>query len=201
MTHPDAAGAIHWALSLIRESLPSSCTYHNLEHTREEVMVNAVRLGQLTNQPPANLELLEVAAAFHDVGFTVSTQQHELHGMRIVAEILPSFGFDVEAVTVIMGMIMATSLAHQPQNQLEALLADADLSVLAADNFLDRNHDLYRELLGQGHPYTLKSWTEAQISFVDNYTFYTPAAQILFNPHKEKNLALLSEKLEKLSAD
>ncbi len=196
MSNPNFNDAIEWAIQTLTDQLPNNFTYHNLYHTCEEVIRNVEYLAHVTQQSPKNISLLRVAASFHDLGFIVSTEQHELHSMRIVAQELPRFGFDEKSITSIMGMIMATNIVHQPQNELEALLADADLSVLGAANFLERNQALYAEMLSLGHSYTTRSWIESQIKFLTQYTFYTSAAQNMFRDSKAENIQLLFEELK-----
>ncbi len=196
MSNPDIKGAIDWAIQKLTEELPSNFTYHNLYHTCEEVILNVEYLGHVTQQTPQNVSLLRVAAAYHDLGFIVSTTQHELHSMRMAAQQLPSFGFDDKSIAAIMGMIMATNIVHQPQTELEALLADADLSVLGGNDFLKRNQALYAEMLSLGHSYSTRTWLESQIKFVTQYTFYTSAARNMFRDKKAQNIQLLIDELK-----
>ena len=67
-SNPDYAGAVAYALERLRSELPPELLYHNAMHTEGDVLPAAVRLAKLSNLPEPDLHLLEVAAAFHDLG-------------------------------------------------------------------------------------------------------------------------------------
>lgn len=201
MPTPDYAGAIAYALDRLAKELPAERTYHNLFHTRDDVMIAAVRLAGLSGCSEAETRLLEVAAAFHDIGVIGGAQEHEMRGMRIVAQQLPRFGFSGGQIEQIMGMIMATRLPQTPHYPLEELLADADLDVLGRDDFMPRNRALLAEVRAYGTEISLVDWYRGQSRFLQSHTYWSDAACRLRNPQKQQHVELLHREIEKLMAE
>jgi len=63
---------------------------------------------------PEEARLVEIGAAYHDIGFVVQRQEHERAGAEIAAQVLPGFGLTSEQVAVVQGMILATRLPQFP---------------------------------------------------------------------------------------
>ncbi len=150
MNKPNAEGAIAYALTRLAAELPADMVYHSLAHTRDEVLPAAARLGQLAGLPEPDLDLLRVAAAFHDLGYAETQEEHELCSIRIAAQVLPAFGFASRAIEQVIGMIVATRMPQSPRNLLEQLLADADLDGLGREDALQRSVDLLAERRAYG---------------------------------------------------
>lgn len=85
------------------------------------------------------------AAAYHDIGYIESYTDHEASSRPITREALPRFGFDDASIAVIDGIIAATKIPQCPANELECIMADADLDVLAQPHCWQRNEALRLE--------------------------------------------------------
>ena len=142
---PDYAGAIAYALDRLRTELPAHLYYHNALHTEEDVLPAVVRLARLSNVAEPDLHLLEVGAAFHDLGQIRTNLGHELIGMEIIAWVLPEFGFSPQEIARVSGMILATRLPQTPLNDEQALLCDADLDSLGREDFFATSKALWQE--------------------------------------------------------
>lgn len=193
---PDYAGAIAQAVERLRHELPPAITYHNVWHTEQDVLPAVRRLAQLTDHVgDEDLRLLEVAAAYHDIGFIEQAQNHELIGARIVAQTLPSFGFASRQIEGIMGMLLATRMPQTPYTGLGEILADADLDVLGRADFFERNTLLWQEQANLGQPCPFAEWQRRQLAFVERHTYFTEAARQLREVGKLANLASLRARL------
>jgi uncharacterized protein len=193
---PDVAGAVAWALDMLRTQLPPHLTYHDVWHTEQDVLPAAERLARHSGLNGEETDLLRVAAAFHDVGFVQGPEGHEARGAQMAEEVLPRFGFSAAEVAQIQGMIMATSLPQSPRNLLEALLADADLDVLGRSDFFERNQALREELRLRGEDVPLAEWLAIQLQFLKEHHYFTPAARRLRQETKEANLARVRQLLQ-----
>lgn len=196
---PNYTQAIHFALDRLQNDLSPRLTYHNLWHTVQDVLPGSTRLAQHIGISEEEHHLLEVAAAFHDIGFTEIYANHEIVGARIAAQILPGYGFSGRHIEIVMGMIIATRLPQSPRNLLEEILADADLDVLGRKDFFARNEALRQEWANYGRETPVEQWYEGQLAFLKSHTFFTPAARMLRDEMKKKNIAFLEEKLRTLS--
>jgi uncharacterized protein len=188
MPDPDYAGAIAYALRRLHTELPAELTYHNAWHTEHDVMPAAVRLALLSGLPESDIRLLQVAAAYHDIGFVDVRSEHERRGAAIAAEMLPQYGLAPESIERIIGMIMATRLPQSPTNIVEQIICDADLDVLGREDFLKRNHDLRSELTQIGQTITDYDWIASQIRFLQQHSYFTPAARALRGARHQANL-------------
>jgi uncharacterized protein len=191
MPSPDHDGAIAYALNRLRSELSPKLTYHNAWHTECDVLPAAVQLARLSDLPEADLQLLRVAAAYHDIGFITTHLEHERRSAELAAQVLPRYGFTAEELERIVGMIMATRLPQRPRNLAEQIMADADLDVLGRADFLARHRALRQELAALGQPMTDQQWLAAQSRFLQQHSYFTPAAQSLRMAEQRANLARL----------
>jgi uncharacterized protein len=201
MSIPDFEQAKAYAFYRLETELPAEICFHDLRHTRDDVLPAAERLARLCDVEARELELITVAAAFHDTGFIHTNEAHEIASARITAQALPSFGFSSEQIEQVMGMILATRLPQTPHNLLEQIMADADLDALGRDDYFKRNELLRLELGACGLRVSLEQWYRTQIDFLENHTYFTPAARALRDPGKARNLAQLRSRLDHRSQE
>jgi len=188
---PDYSGAVNYALQRLRTELPPHLLYHNAQHTEEDVLTAVVRLARLSNVAEPDLHLLEVAAAFHDLGQIVTFLGHEQLGSEMMSEVLPQYGFSAGDIERVTGMILATRLPQSPQNEEQALLADADLDSLGREDFLATSKALWQEQAARGLIIPWQAWLESQLRFLQSHRYFTVAAQTLRQDGKLKNIELL----------
>lgn len=195
---PEHRQAIAYAFSRLQSELSPKLTYHNYWHTKEDVLPSCQRIADLMGIDEDARALLAVSAAFHDIGFVESYKDHELVGISIITQVLPTFGYSEHDIELVTGMIRATRLPQSPQNLSEEILADADLAVLGRPDFLTRNGCYRQELANYGNEVQLKQWYEEQLTFLEMHVYFTPTAKMLHNSMKQQNIAQLKEKLQSL---
>jgi uncharacterized protein len=189
--NPDYAGAVAYALNRLRTELPPALIYHNPMHTEGDVLPAAVRLARLSNLAEPDLHLLEVAAAFHDLGQIRAVLWHELIGAGIMSDVLPGYGFSPEEIERVTGMILATELPQTPLNEEQALLCDADLDSLGREDFFATSKALWQERRACGIDIPRQTWLETQFRFIKDHQYFTPAARALRDEGKRRNIELL----------
>jgi len=188
---PDYAGAVAYALNLLRTELPPELLYHNAAHTEGDVLPAVARLAKLSNLAEPDLHLLEVAAAFHDLGQIRTVLWHELIGAEIMSDVLPRYGFSPEEIKRVTNMILATELPQTPLNEEQALLCDADLDSLGREDFFASSMALWGERQACGLEIPWQVWLETQMKFLKNHRYFTPAARALRDEGKRRNIELL----------
>jgi DNA-binding response OmpR family regulator/predicted metal-dependent HD superfamily phosphohydrolase len=184
----DWEGAREAALARLEKELPPELCYHSLWHTLEDVLPAAQRLAALAGLGQEETNLVETAAAYHDIGFTVQRQEHERVGTEIAGQMLPGFGFTPAQIAAIQGMIMATQLPQSPRTIMEEILADADLDVLGREDFEPRNRALREELAASGIRLSDERWYSSQLQMLQNHHYWTAAARSLRGDGKQKNI-------------
>jgi HD superfamily phosphodiesterase len=170
-------------LNRIEKELPDTFYYHNADHTRD-VYSAAKMIGEAEHIAADEMQLLLAAAYYHDSGYLVSTHEHEQESCKIAREHLPAFGFSYGNIDRICGMIMATRIPQSPKNQLEQILADADLDYLGRDDFFTIGDRFYRELGLTSRD----EWNRMQLKFLNGHKYFTQTALNLRGPKRQQNL-------------
>jgi uncharacterized protein len=158
--------------SKLESEMPSYYSYHTPGHTRY-VIEKAVLVGKKEKIKEDELELLKIAALFHDMGFLESRENHEELSCEMVIKELPSWNFRSHEIAKICGMIMATKIPQRPKTLLEKILADADLEYLGTDLYEEGSSRLYKELIYFNPSLTEKDWLEIQVKFLNAHHYHT----------------------------
>lgn len=186
---------------MLRDKLPKTLSYHNVEHT-EEVLSEILFFACEDNIDERSIELLAVAAAYHDSGFINSTKENEALGARNAEQAMIKEGgySDVERRKVVT-MILDTQLQFTPEGPkqtptipLSCYLCDADVSNLGRDDFFAKA-ELVR--LEAGSP-PLKEFFSGLLTFLSCHEWFTPAAARLRGPKRDANLEELKRKIAAL---
>lgn len=198
--------AIHfqraWAYALLRlqnELLPE-LTYHSYRHTLYEVVASVERLARQEGVTACERQFLITAACFHDLGFTqvreVTPEEydkrfiHEENGAIFASQALPEFGFNPEQIALVQRLVLATRFPSNPQDHLESIICDADLSSvgLPTPDFLRSSLTLRTELAAFGMKFSDHNWWQRQVNFLQDHRFYTISAQRSLGSQKNRNL-------------
>ncbi len=175
---------------LLNNNLPASYYYHNLEHTLY-VADKVVEIGRNENCSIKELELLTVAALWHDAGFINAYTGHEEAGCLLVKQYLPGYEYTLHEIETISRMIMATKIPHSPKTKLEEIIIDADLEYLGTESVQQKASSLFKELLSLNSLLTKEEWNNMQISFLQNHRYFTSYCKEQKEPLKQAYLAKL----------
>jgi len=186
--------AIAFALEQLRFKLPTELYYHSYEHT-VRVMENAKLIAEAEKVKGQDLNEILLAAAFHDIGFLQTTEEHEQAGCKVVEEVLPGYNFSSEQIVRIQGMIRATKIPQSPQTNQEEILCDADLAYLASPRYAEIASHLFKELQVLGRIKSEKDWQRLQIDFFNQHQYFTNFGRLSFQAGKDKNRRKLLDAL------
>ncbi len=176
----------------LNEQLPAHLTYHDTAHTLY-VLEKAIDIAKKEKVKENELELVKVAALYHDIGFVKSQKDHEKVGCAIAQQQLNEYGFNEAEIETICGMIRATKIPQQPKNHLEAILADADLEYLGTKHFDTVSEYLYLELKHYNPELTRSEWNAIQVDFMENHEYHTKFCKHYKTFRKEKHLIELKK--------
>lgn len=174
-------------LDRLARGLDPSLFYHSIAHTKD-VMQSAERLGGNCGLNESELELLKVAAAFHDSGFLLGYANHEKKGCELVQDLCPGFGYSAEEVNIICDMIMATKIPQSPESLLQQVLCDADLDYLGREDFGPISRSLFKEFLHYDVVKNEAEWMRLQVSFFEAHQYWTSCANENRAPAKAERL-------------
>lgn len=183
----DHQGAIEHILSRLEHELPVHLSYHGLHHTLD-VLESVERIARYEKVPEESIDLLLVAAAYHDSGFIFHHKDHEEKGCKIVHETLPSFGFDAPTIEQLCKMIMATKVPQTPTGELSDILCDADLDYLGRDDFQHISRTLFKELETLHIVTEEETWNRIQVDFLKKHYYHTDYGKTHRQPKKQEYL-------------
>ena len=174
-------------MSVLNQQLSSNLHYHSINHTKD--VVSAVeRLALAENVTDEGLFLLKSAATYHDAGFVEKYEQNEPIGARMAEEILPLYGYSENHIEKIKELIFVTEIPHNPKNNLEEIICDADLDYLGRSDFHEIAARLCKELIEHGKIENEKMWDEIQVKFLKSHRYFTKTARKTRKSKKEENL-------------
>ena len=175
----------------LNKELSENLFYHGIDHTLKVYKATS-NIAQEELISEHNTLLLTTAALYHDSGFTIRAEGHEMIGCELAISTLPNFGYKKEEIEKICGMIMATKIPQSPQNEMEEILCDADLSYIGENNYEAISSALYKELNFRGDV-SEEDWFNIQIEFLENHHFFTETANKKYKKTKEINLLQLKK--------
>ena len=176
------------AESILKNELPKQCVYHNYEHTAR-VVEAAKLIGKESDLNKEELEIVELAAWFHDVGYRAGCQNHEKNGAKIVREFLTAQGYPEVSIEKVEGCILATQMPQKPTNLLEEVLCDADLCHLGCTDYFNMAALMRNEFENvKGEKIDPFHWNQMNIDFFKGHQYFTAYGKKVLQPMKEENL-------------
>ncbi|UXP33454.1 DUF5706 domain-containing protein [Reichenbachiella agarivorans] len=178
-------------------SLPEHCHYHNLTHTEE--VVTAVSVIAMAEQlPHEEIEIVTIAAWFHDLGHVQGSQNHEEKSIKLAIEKLKELEYPQEKIEQVADCIRATRMPQSPKSKMEEILCDADLHHLSTPRFQEKSEMLMTELSQVTGIYIEKNeWYKKTYQFVKEHKYFTKYAKQNLESVKQENLRRLEEKIQK----
>ncbi len=194
--------AERYVVPLLAENLPTTYIYHNLSHTLRVVKyVKELIAGEKIGESDA--QVLELAAWFHDIGYTKGYEGHEQYSADMAKEFLQKENVAEEVIAKVQKCILITDMNADPDNILEKVMLDADCAHLGSKIFSDVSGLLREEWAQQGmSTFTESEWLEENIDFLTKkHKYYTNYALMNWQKTKDKNLAQLYKSLNKISKE
>lgn len=157
----------------LREQLPADRVFHNVHHTIN-VVQGVVDIGRAEGVNSEEMEILMLAAWFHDFGHITTYAGHEEESIRLAGIWLKEQKYPEARINEVIRCIRATTMPQQPANKLERIICDADLYHLSFPTY-----DHYQELLREewklllGIEMTEEEWQESNDAFLRNHHYWT----------------------------
>jgi predicted metal-dependent HD superfamily phosphohydrolase len=191
-----------FVFNLLTNKLGTKYVYHNLSHT-QRVVSKTKELLENIEISETDAENLEIAAWFHDTGFTEKAENHETESIKIVEVFLKEHKVDAKRIEAIASLILATKMGHEVTNDLERIITDADCAHLGSKSFFDYTSLLRKEWeLTNFKKVSDIEWIENNIKFLsEEHRFNTEYALKNWTNRKEKNLSKLIKNLKSLKED
>ncbi|QLG44956.1 Pycsar system effector family protein [Costertonia aggregata] len=184
--------AEHKVVKILSHDLAPEYLYHNLRHT-QRVVANTKEIIEAVELSENEKEKILLAAWFHDTGYIQGPENHEEKSCEIAKEFLANENFKEQDVEHIEQLILATKRYHEPKNEQEKIIRDADSGHLAQKDFRSISEMLREELQRTGREnYDRNEWRDINIKmFRTEHRFYTDYAKENWQKEKDKNLRRL----------
>lgn len=177
----------------VKQQFPDEYSYHTYEHI-QDVLRAINEIGSQFDLSEKDWELLMLAGQFHDLGYAGGPENHEERSVGLARDFLFARQYPEEDFAILEKLILATKMPQSPQNQLEAILCDADLSHIGSPIYWDRCAKVRQELVLVNHQImTEHEWVDFELEFLSNHQFHTEVAQNLYDKRKEKHIKQLKK--------
>ena len=170
--------------------------YHHYEHALE-VMNRALELWEKENLTSEELEILAIAALFHDVWFIIQYDNNEYIWAKIAKNYLKGILYPEEKIKKIEELIVATIYTRPPDNLLEKIIRDADTDNVGRDDFFEKWDRLKKEIeIIKKIKILDPDWYHYSLNFLREHNFLTATEIKERQKKKEENMKILSDKIE-----
>lgn len=174
-------------LQRLKDGLNKHYYYHDVRHTLD-VIEQSQAIGKMEGVTARELEILKIAALFHDTGFLKVRSGHEQASIDFFQAIGGLSSLTYEDCDIITGCIAATHMPQNPKTKLEQILCDADLDYLGREDFNLIGENLFLEMSACGEMSDRYTWDNLQIKFLESHTYHTASNRSRRDVRKEENL-------------
>lgn len=184
------------AWEILQSDLPKELYYHSVRHT-VNALKNCEDYIRYFKLDAYNARLLRIGVLFHDIGFTVSLDHHELEGAKIANELMTELEFSKRDIRIVTELILATTIPQRPKNLLQSIICDVDLDYLGRKDYYEISDLLYEELLERSDYFDRASWNRIQIKFLEEHKYHTEFAIKRRESNKQQRIEELKFMLAK----
>lgn len=172
--------------------------YHHYNHALD-VMYRAIYLWEKEWVSDEDIEILILAALFHDTWFIIQYEDNEEFWAKVASNYLKTILYPKAKISKIEDLIMSTSPYYtEPDDILESIIKDADIDNIWREDFFEKWDELRKETE------TIKNikiknpdWHHSSLDFIYNSSFHTKTQKEERWKQKEINLKKLEEIVNK----
>ncbi len=187
-----------YVTNFISEQVPKEYAYHDIQHTLN-VVATVQLLGKELGLSKSELEILQLAAWFHDTGYDKGSMSHEERSCRYARQYLLKYNYPENKMGQVEACIMATKMPHQPDSLLQQIMCDADLSHLGKKMYWERCQLVRQELaLTKNLVMKEEDWLDFELKFLKSQQYHTDAGNHLFGERKAKHMRQLKKQQRNL---
>lgn len=183
--------------NILKSGTPADFVYHDIVHT-SEVVEACEKIGRKSGLNDEEMEILLIAAWFHDIGYLEDNENHEEKSASAARRFLTGINYPENKINRVTSAIMATKLPTSPKDLLEEVICDADLLHVGKKEFFDKS-ELFRVEIERSNKKTIEDidWINKNISFITDHKFYTQFAREQYEEQKNANLLKLQKRYRK----
>lgn len=180
-----------FAKKLSKDDFP----YHNWEEHILPAYEDVAELGRLKGLSQKEIDLLQIAALYHDIALPEGREGHEEKSAQIAEEELREFGYSNDDIDKVKSIILGTKgkmedgvyVTEPSDDLLVNIMRDADLANVGKENYPEQSENLRKEL----GVFDIREWRKLQVKYFSKHRFHTEVAEQLWGRQKRKNLEYL----------
>ncbi len=182
---------------LLETETPEGYLYHTVNHTRE-VVNNAIVIGKAEKLNKEEMNIIRIAAWFHDVGYLKKYIGHEKESAEIARKFLERHNVNYNTVEIVVESILATGFPHNPKSRVAKVLCDADFMHLGKENYFEQAEKIRKEHKSAKIKNLKKARFEQEsVSLFEKHIWHTEYAKNNLDEGKQKNFKILKERIAK----
>ncbi len=187
-----------YASFMLEQRLKPGFSYHTIDHTRQ-VVYACREIGINCNLSAAEIDVLVLAAWFHDLGYIQKYDGHEEESINMAKEFFSDKDLPSDIKDQILSLIEATKMDHIPRDLMEEVIKDADLYNLATPEALDNSDAIRSEwVLFRKMELSDKKWEKFNLNFFKQHIYYTQYGKAVLEERKQKNIKKLKKRIKKM---
>ncbi len=184
-----------YVTNLLADKLPDGIDFHTIDHAKY-VVKSAEFIGKNSGLNIDEIQIVKLCAWFHDSGYIIQQENHEVESARIASEFLGSRGVDEIYISQVNKSILSTKMPQSPEDQISKVLCDADLCHLSDDNYLERIEKMRLEWINlSDEKFGKRKFHSISVKLFKRHIYHTEFARKELQPKKEKNLQLLQKEI------
>ena len=175
--------------------------YHNIDHSKN-VVDRANEIAAHYELSERDITVLNIAAWFHDTGHLYTEPStHEEKSIALMREWLDDKGGFTELADEIEQVILATKLSTPPVGLVQEIIKDADTYHFGQPEFKNLDKLMKKEMGLRTLDIMVRDWQKNALVVLESHQFYTSYCKDLLEEGKQKNLARIKKKVEKLEKE
>jgi len=183
--------------NLLKNETPETYAYHALDHT-VNVVKNAIFIGSNENLTEDEMNILQVAAWFHDVGYIKTYKGHEKESAAMALKFLEHHNVDENIRIAVAESIQATTYPQLPTSNVAKALCDADLMHLGQEDYFEQAEKLRQEQKNADiHKINKAEFDQESLKLFEEHSWHTAFGKNNLDEAKQKNIQLLKERIAK----
>jgi putative nucleotidyltransferase with HDIG domain len=180
---------------LLTSELSDKCLFHTINHTLE-VLNNAEVIATYCNLNGEELNLLRMAALFHDVGYVDSYDDHESYSAKRAREYLEIRMDDEQSISQIERAILSTKIPQSPEDKISKMLCDADLMNLTFDDYFEQIDLMRMEWEQVGNTKISRQQVYINtLEFFQSHQYHSRYGKEILQPKKEQTERKIKDKV------
>lgn len=188
--------ARNYVVQLLSNKLPDGVCYHNVKHTKDVVRA-AIEIAEQCYFTQKQLEIVTLAAWFHDCGHITTCINHEDHSKAIATDFLSRHKYPKDDIHKVLACIEATRMPQNPKTPEEQVVADADLYHFTKPDYPKYEQELRKEVKYYlNKTYSDIEWAEKNYAMLTNHSYFTPYGKGVLQKFKEVNIERIKQNLQ-----